>query len=138
MSVPTTCYFALFMSVFDVLRTSRIWPEEKEATAWSAVAVLSAIEGVALVSLDLWSEMLGAEPPTITRNDSLILYAGLFGLNFMVFLRRRRWEALRVSFRALPIRRQRLIKWSGRITVLLACVGCAYTLHRYLGWTPRR
>lgn len=69
-------YFALFMAIFDALRTLAVWPEEDSSTAWSAAAVLSALEGIAIGALHLWSEMLGAEPSIVTRSASLTLFLG--------------------------------------------------------------
>ncbi len=126
------CYFALFAAVYDVLRTLSWWSEGEATATWKAIAVFSAGQGITVVSLQLWSDMLGAPSATWTRVQGLALYLGLFAFNSWALRGRGRWEAYLHSLRIRPHPTQRRIKWAARISVLLVSIGCAYTFHRYL------
>lgn len=135
-NLARTCYFAFFMAIFDGLRTSALWPEEESSNAWSAAAILTAIEGAALLASKQWYVMLGGEPFVLSRGDSFILFVILLGLNYLVLIRRRQWEEFRRSIRALPHRTQLRIKWPARVALVGVCVWCAYTFHAFWNWTP--
>jgi hypothetical protein len=130
LDMVSACYFALFKAIYDTLRTLSLWPQHEATDAWTAIAVFSAGQGITVVSLQMWSNMLGAPSAMTTRAQALSLYLGLFALNYWAVRGRGRWDAYLQSLRTRPHRTQRRIEWAARVSVLLVAIGCASTSPR--------
>ena len=136
--ITKTCYFAFFQAIHDVTRVGTWFDADRPSAPLRAMILLTVLQGFAFGSATQWWMMLGGRPVQVTRAMTAALYVGLLGANYLALLRYRQWDAYLASFRALPAREQRRIRWAARIAVALAVVACAFTFYRFWLWgSPR-